>query len=310
MMRYRHAIGLVMAAAVGAGMGLAQEKSPESRPGGARVDSGAEAIRAVSASFVNAYNAKDARALGALFTEGAEVEDDDGVVIEGREAIAARFAHRFAEGESGRLAVSIESIHFLSPTLAVEQGTATTKTAGGAESNRYSVLYLKQDGRWLHARIKDEASGAAPASEQLKELEWMLGEWVNESDDALVSTTCDWSDDGSFLVRKFDVRIEGAVTLKGTQRIGWDPLLKQFRTWVFDTKGGFAEGVMAHDGGRWVVKLSGVRPGGQTATVTSTITRLGPDRIGWESADRTLGGLAVPGSERFVLVRKPPSPGR
>ncbi len=305
-MKYRHILGFSLAAALAVGFAVGQEKSAAPK-----ADESDEAVRAVSASFVKAYNARDAKALGALFTEGAEIEDDDGTVTQGRDAIVERYSERFADSGQGKLDVDIDSIRFLSPTLAVESGTATIKTEGGPdESNRYTVLYAKQDGHWLHARIKDEESTPETPNERLKDLEWMLGEWVNESDDAIVSTKCEWSDDGTFLLRKFDIKVEGVVALKGTQRIGWDAAIKQFRTWIFDNGGGFAEGVLAQDGERWIVKVSGVRADGQTVSATNTITRMGPDRLGWESADRTLGGEIVPGVDQFFMVRKPPEPTR
>jgi uncharacterized protein (TIGR02246 family) len=309
-MKYRHLCGLALAAAVGAGLVLAQEQTSQPKPAAA-TNEGEDAIRAVSASFVKAYNAKDAKALGELFTEGAAIEDDDGTITQGRDAIVDRYTNHFKEGDKGTLAVDVDSIRFLSPTLAEETGTATIKEdSGPPDENRYSVLYVKQDGRWLHARIKDESPDVDSANEHLKELAWLRGEWVNESDDALVTTTCDWSDDGAFLERKFKVQVEGSIDLKGTQRIGWDPVLKQFRTWVFDSEGGFAEGLAARDGDRVIVKMSAIRSDGQSASATSVITRLGPDRIGWEMTDRTLGGEVLPGIDQFTIVRKPPEPGR
>jgi uncharacterized protein (TIGR02246 family) len=309
-MKYTRLCGWALAAAVGAGFALAQEQAAKAPAAGAATEA-EQAVRAASAAFVTAYNARDARALGALFTQGAEIEDDDGTVTRGRDAIIERFTHRFEEVGNAKLAVEIESVHFLSPTLAVEEGTAVIQRADGPpESNRYRVLYTNQDGRWLQARIADEAPEQDSANEHLKELEWMRGEWVNESDDAIVTTTCDWSDDGSFLLRKFDMKIEGVIALKGSQRIGWDPVLKQFRTWVFDNEGGFAEGLITHDDERWIVKIAGVRADGKSASATTILTRLGPDRIGWESTDRALGGEAIPGIDRFIVVRKPPAPGR
>ena len=41
----------------------------------------------------------------------------------------------------------------------------------------------------------------------------MLGEWVNESDDGIVKTHCKWSDNGNFLLREFDVKVEGRIAL-------------------------------------------------------------------------------------------------
>jgi uncharacterized protein (TIGR02246 family) len=270
------------------------------------------AIRAVGASFVEAYRAKDAKALGALFTENAEIVDDEGEVTRGRPAIVERFAGLFEANEGGTLETNVESIHLLSPTVAVEEGTATVSGHEGEkpEIDRYRVIYVKQDGRWLHARITDETPDEPSAHEHLEDLQWMLGEWVNESDDELVSTTCSWADNGSFLIRQFDIKIEGTVALSGTQRIGWDPLLKQFRTWVFDTEGGFAEGLISRDddGDRWIIKSTGVRADGQAITVTSAFTPLDQDRIAWQTLERTVGGVALPGFDEYILVRKPPEP--
>ena len=128
----------------------------------------------------------------------------------------------------------------------------------------------------------------------------MLGEWVNESDDGIVKTNCKWSDDGNFLLREFDVKVEGRIALRGTQRIGWDAQRKQFRMWVFDDRGGFAEGLLSRDGERWITKASGVRSDGQSVSITTAITPLGKDRILWETLERTVGGEAVPGTDQYL----------
>ena len=270
------------------------------------------AITDLLASFVKAYNAKDAKALGDLFTPDAEIEDEDGDVTRGRDAIVARFSETFKENGGDTLAVDTDSLRFLGTDVAIEEGTASLSTGADTppRTNRYSVIYARQGGRWLHARIRDEPEEDVPAHERLRELEWMLGEWVNESDDEVVFTTCKWSDDGNFLLRDFDVKVEGRIALRGTQRIGWDPQQGQFRMWVFDDSGGFAEGLISRDGDRWVVKGSGVRSDGQSVSFTTAITPLGKDRLRWEVLDRTVGGEAVPDTDRFDLVRRPPNPGK
>ena len=128
---------------------------------------------------------------------------------------------------------------------------------------------------------------------------------------AVVLTTCKWADGGNFLVREFTVKTQGRPVLSGTQRIGWDPTRKrQFKTWIFDTEGGFGDGYWTRNGDQWVIKAEGVRQDGQHASVTSIITRLGKDRASWRSVDRTIGGAAVPGADEFTLVRKPPEVGK
>ena len=72
-----------------------------------------------------------------------------------------------------------------------------------------------------------------------------------------------WTDNHRFILGQFTVQIAGKPAMTGTQRIGWDPLKKTIRSWVFDSEGGFAEGTWTLDGNKWVVKLTGVHPGRQ-----------------------------------------------
>jgi uncharacterized protein (TIGR02246 family) len=274
-------------------------------------ESEVRAISDLGASFIKAYNARDAQGLGALFTVDAEIEDEDGTVTRGRDAIVERFSEIFKEGKSNKLTVETDSLRFLGTDLAIEDGTASLSTGANTppEINQYSVIYARQAGRWLHARIRDEPPDDDP-HERLTGLVWMLGEWVNESDDALVHTHVQWSKDGNFLLRDFDMKVEGRIALSGTQRIGWDAQRQQFRTWVFDDRGGFAEGLMSRDDDRWVIKSTGVRSDGQAVSVTTAITILGKDRFLWESFDRTLGGQAISDTDRFIVVRDAPEPGK
>jgi uncharacterized protein (TIGR02246 family) len=294
----------------------AREPTPTPPGGQAAVSPEREPdVRAITdllASFVKAYNAKDARAIGDLFTPDAEIEDEDGDVTRGRDAIVARFTGTFKENASDTLTVDTDSLRFLGTDVAIEEGTASLSSGADSppRSNRYSVIYARQGGRWLHARIRDEPEENVPAHDRLQDLEWMLGEWVNESDEEVVFTTCKWSDDGNYLLREFDVKIEGRIALRGTQRIGWDPQQGRFRVWIFDDRGGFAEGLLARDDDRWVVKGSGVRSDGQSVSFTTAITPLGKDRLRWEILDRTLGGEVVPYTDQFDLVRRPPNPGK
>ena len=83
------------------------------------------AITDLVASFVKAYNEKDAQALGALFTPDAEIEDEDGEVTRGRGAIVGRFSGIFKESGGDRLAVDTDSLRFLGTDIAIEEGTAS-----------------------------------------------------------------------------------------------------------------------------------------------------------------------------------------
>ena len=84
----------------------------------------------------------------------------------------------------------------------------------------------------------------------------------------------------------------------------------QFKTWIFDSEGGHGEGFWSRNGNQWVVKIEGVGRDGKPVSATNIITRLGKDRMSWQSADRTLGGIAIDGVDEFVVVRTPPEVGK
>ncbi len=252
--------------------------------------------------------------MAALYTDGAiTIDEEEGERTEGREAIRAKLAGSFADNPGSTIAIQVDSRRFLGPETALEEGRAVITPAAGRgtpETSRFTAIYVKQNGKWLQAAVRDEPDRDLTPHDRLKELEWMIGEWVNESQDATVATTCKWADNGNFLLREFTMKARGTPVLSGTQRIGWDPVRHQFRTWIFDTEGGYGEGYFSHDGDRWMVKAEGDRQDGQHVSVTNIITRLGKDRMSWQSVDRTIGGIAAPGIDEFVVVRKPPEVGK
>jgi uncharacterized protein (TIGR02246 family) len=268
-------------------------------------------IQAATAAFVSDYNAGDVKAIVALFTDDAECADEDGAVAAGKQAIADSFAQSLAANPGGKMEVRVDSVRFLSPDVAKEEGRCTVTLAGGGTNvDRYSVLYVKKDGKWLQSSVRELPEPDVSPHERLKELEWLVGDWINESQDAVVRTSCKWSDDGNFLIRDFMVKTQGQTVLNGTQRIGWDPARNQFKTWVFDSAGGFGDGYWSRNGDQWVIKVDGVRQDGQHASATNIMTRLGKDRASWKSVDMTVGGVAVPGIDEFTIVRKPPEPAK
>lgn len=292
---------------------LKTEKVSPAGATSARQAEDAKAITALLASFTKAFNAGDADAAAATYAEDALAIDEQGERTEGRDAIRDRLAASFADNPGSTIAIKEDTLRFLGPDTALEVGRTTitpARTGGEPEATRYTVVYIKKDGRWLQSVVRDEVSHDLTPHERLQELEWLVGEWVNESQDAVVHTTCKWADGGNFLTREFTMKTHGRPVLSGTQRIGWDPVRGQFKTWIFDTEGGFGEGYFARNGDVWVIKAEGVRQDGKHASVTNILKRLGKDRASWQSLDRTLGGVAMPAVDEFTLVRKPPEAGK
>jgi len=272
-----------------------------------------KAIRALLDAFTKAFDAGDAEAAAATYSENGIVVDEQGERTEGRAGIRDQYARSFADNPGSTIRIQVDSLRILGPETAIEEGRTTIKPAEGAgppDVSRFVAVYVKQDGRWRQAVVRDELARDLSPHDRLKELEWLVGDWVNESQESVVSTKCGWAVGGNFIDREFTMKSEGRPVLSGTQRIGWDPLRQQFKTWIFDSEGGHGEGYFTRISDEWVVKVEGVGRDGLPATSTNVITRLGKDRIGWQSVQRTLGGAAIPGLDEFVLARKPPEAGK
>jgi uncharacterized protein (TIGR02246 family) len=267
------------------------------------------AIRANVTEFVRAYNAGDAKAVAALFTKDGVIVDKDEDTTQGRAAIEKNFADLFAAAPRKRIEVSVESIRFLGPDLALEIGTTKEIFAPGEppDYDRYTVLHVKHDGKWQMALARDAEGPPPTGHEQLRPLAWLVGEWIDDDGSTVVASTGRWSEDKNFLLQEFKLQVEGKDEMQVTQRIGWDPVAKRIHSWVFDSEGGYGESVWIRNGDAWLIKATGVRPDGTTASATNTLVRSGADAYVWRSTDRIVGDEVVPPVE-VKVIRKPPQP--
>lgn len=269
-----------------------------------------QSIRQLADAFSRSYNVKDAKSLSALFAPDAEIVDENGNAFQGREDIEKVFGEIFKEHPKGKIEIAIKSIRFVAPATAIEDGTTTVTHEANEppERDRYMVVHVKQDGKWLMASARDLADEENTGQDQLQQLAWLIGDWVNESPDAVVETTYRWADNRFFILSDFTVQIGGKPAMTGSQRIGWDPLTKQIHSWVFDSQGGFAEGDWTREGNRWIVKMRGVTREGKPASSTNITTMSSKDRMTWQSRDRLIGGEKIPDVEEVPIVHKPPKP--
>jgi len=285
-------------------------KADEDAAGPVALSEVEKAIRDFEVEFVREYNQGDSKAVAAHFTEDAEVVDIDGEHYQGRDVIAQGFAGLFAQNKGAKIALEIFTIRSLSPDVAQEEGrSVVTPIEGAPHSRLYTVVYVKRDGRWLVSSIRDDPDPQVSPHERLKDLDWMIGDWIDEGEDSIVRLNCRWSEDENYLLRSFTVQRQGETVLSVSQRIGWDPLARQIRSWDFDSAGGYGEGRWTRNGESWVIRHTGVQPEGKTASSTNTMTKERPDLVRWISTDRVIGDELLPDDISYVLVRVPPRPG-
>ncbi|MBX3437670.1 MAG: SgcJ/EcaC family oxidoreductase [Planctomycetaceae bacterium] len=291
--------------------GTSDTRSERNLTGASTTDQAAdqEAIRANIARFEEAYNARDAQAIAALFTANGRIIDKDGRQSEGREAIAQVFTNVFAAAPENRIEVYVDSIEFLDAGLAIETGTTKElpPTDESPAYDRYTVVHVKRDGQWQMALARDEEGPPPSAHERLQPLAWLVGEWIDDDGSSVVASTCRWSDDGNFLLQEFKLELHGDEAMNVSQRIGWDPIAKCIRSWVFDSEGGFGQSMWSPSDNGWVIKATGVRPDGTTGSATNRLVLTGGDSYVWETSDRVVAGEPQP-SMQVKIVRKPPEP--
>src|SRR5467141_239255 len=104
------------------------------------------AIGKMVAGYVEAFNKHDAKALANYWSPDAiYVDRVKGEQISGRDEIAKRFTALFKEQPDSKMTVNTESIRFVSPNVAVEQGTSV-ETIGKNEPEEvpYTAVYMRR----------------------------------------------------------------------------------------------------------------------------------------------------------------------
>jgi hypothetical protein len=223
------------------------------------------------------------------------------------------YASSFEENPGLNLEPKVEEIRFLTPDVARVEGQTRLSTHIGdaTEFTRFSSLVVKRDGNWLLAEIREYPAPVEDVSsyERLKELEWMLGDWVDESENVKAQSNVRWADNNSFLIRTYKVEVKGEQATSGTVFVGWDPQTGQIKSWIFDSNGGHGEGLWTRTGEKeWVVKAQGVLQDGRPTSATQVHVVINKDSVKTSSIDRIVGGQIAPDIADVVMVRQPPQP--
>ena len=227
--------------------------------------------------------------MASLWTAEGELIGDDGSAYRGRAAIEKVYRDLFGPKEKRRVEIRSESLRFPSRDTAVEEGRLRVRV-GDAEpsTSRYSVLHVREGEKWLMAVVREWPAETV----SLLDLEWLIGTWVAQRDDAEVRTTYEWVWDKSFIRVEFAIR-QKARTLRGFQMIGKDEASGQLRSWTFESEGGFGEATWSRDGKKWVLESAGRSADGNTLAATNILVSLDADSFTWQSIKRSVGGEEV-----------------
>jgi uncharacterized protein (TIGR02246 family) len=247
------------------------------------------AIDAQLKGFVEAFEAGDAERVAAFWTEGGELDGDDGTVYRGRAAIARAYRELFAGKEKRKAEVHRHSLRFPSKDTAIDEGHFEVRVGkGGPTTSRYTVLHVREGGKWLMAVVREWPADAV----DLEDLGWLIGTWEARGADAEVRTTYEWVWDKSFIRMQFSVRRKDRTT-SGFQMIGKDPASGQLRSWTFEGEGGFGEATWSRDGERWVLDTTARLADGSALAATVLLVPAGRDAFTWQATRRSIDGEAI-----------------
>lgn len=264
------------------------------------------AIRDVIARYVGAFNGGDSKALAAFWVEDGEYVSPSGERLKGRGKIEAVLEKFFKDNKGVQLEVEPSNIRLTGPDTAEEEGSAVVNFSDKPSiESHYLVKYVKVGADWKIASACETLKETANY-EHLKQLEWMIGEWVDKEENSRVELQCEWSENKNFITVSFVAHASDCVTLQGTQIIGWDASTKRIRSWVFDSSGGFGEGIWSGKSPQWTVKTSGILSDGGKVSATDIYSLLDKNTFAFRSINRKASGATRPNIEEVKIVRKSP----
>jgi uncharacterized protein (TIGR02246 family) len=306
-MRTCAAIGLAAAALLAAQFNLrtiAQAPTVGAARNGNQDDKDAIAKRAEA--FVEAFHAGDAKAVAAFWAADGDYTDLSGRKLAGREAIEKSFTEFFAENRGAKLRIESDSLRFVTPDVAIEDGVSSVLPADGAPPSRakYTVVHVKKEGQWLLGSVRESAYTPPGNYEHLRGLEGLIGSWAGEADSGQTArVSFAWTENQNFITSTFETSFKNVAVGGGTQWIGWDPATKSVRSWSFQTNGGFGEGAWSREGKTWTLKISAILPDGKKASATEAVTLIDADTVSFRATNRVHDGKPLPDIKEMTLKR-------
>jgi uncharacterized protein (TIGR02246 family) len=275
-------------------------------------------VRAASRRYREALDRGDGPALAALWTADGDIVDETGSVLAGRATVATT-SQPATDAVKPSFRINDTNLRFLTADVALEDGTVEVTLPGLARplQGRFSATWVKEPDGWKIAALREDRLDADAGGEKLEDLDWMVGDWIVVDERAGKSTPggteqpaiemkVQWNANRTFLLRDVKIAAPGAAdeaALHVTQRIGWDPLGRQIRSWVFSSDGGHGEAVWSRDGDSWVARTTGVLPDGSRTSSLNIYTYDGKDRFAWRSLPTHVGGEHTP-PLNLQMIRK------
>ena len=265
-----------------------------------------QAIEKLIKEQIKAFNDRDAAAIAANWIANGEYMRNDGTPVRGRAAIEKGYAD-FFKTLKGKptLEVKVDDLRFPSAVTAVSEVTLRLKNEAGdlISSSWRNTFLAKEEGQWKVAMVQ-EWDRDNSLDDSLNDLDWLIGTWQMSTKDREVTTTYEWDETKTFIHGKYAIKENGKVTESGTQIFGKDNADGGIRSWVFQSDGGFGDGLWTRDGKKWTVDFGGVTANGKKVAATVIYMRLDANNFTWQSAEQTVDGQPIPDSLPIKVTKQ------
>jgi ketosteroid isomerase-like protein len=282
-----------------AGRASATDRTAPALPARAESATSSEvaAIEAAATAYREAIAKGDVEAVSKFWTSDADYIDQAGHVFPIKEKLKqARAKQREGQPVGRRTMIDPgHTIRIIMPGVALEDGTFQRSTDADGEPiiGRYTAVWLKRDGRWLLDGVRESAVVDATPADHLHGLAWLVGDWQGEGNGITADASCLWGPDKNYMLRKIVMHGAAGDVDSTIQWIGWDPVQKEIRSFVFDSRGGFEDGVWQKDGDAWVVSVRGVLPDGRQTSFTNILSRVDTNHVICEIVEDQVDGEPV-----------------
>ena len=273
---------------------------------------GAEAeFRKILDAYEAAFNKPDLDALMSYWADDAEFLDENGKTTRGKDKIKPVFAKALAAHKGRAIAIKITNLHLLRNGTALLDGTVASTEEDDASTAPFSSVWLKSDakgdGKWQLVRVQDLPAEGEPEGganyKNLKELEWLVGDWTADDGRSVTALTVKWMQDKNFLTLDHKVAVKGVPAVALTTIVGFDATEGRIRSWTFDSTGAWGGGLWTRKGNAWTTDAAGVLPDGRVGGARNVWKFGDKDSFEWESTDRQVD--KVPSADiKLKFVRK------
>ena len=264
------------------------------------------AVKKMISDYVAAFNDKDVDGVLGYWTENSlHVDLETGERTEGRDAIGQDIREAFQLRPDTQLLGRIERVRFIKPDVASVDGQVSMRVPGeDPDLTDFSAILVGQDGKWRIDSIEESPTPVpATSHDALRELDWLVGQWADQSESGRIDNVFRWSENGAFLIRSFSAELTDGDSHQGTQVIGWDPRSLEIRSWSFNSDGSFGDATWSRSGEDWLIKSSQTLSDGQAASGTYILSRNGDDAMTLKLIGHEVEGEPQP-TDRSVTVMR------